>query len=554
MSFRQDWAVAAVCIGAAVGLAALVAPARSDAESGAPVGAIRRLTQDQYRQTIADIFGTDIKITGRFEPDRRREGLLAVGASAVTVTPAGAEQYDLMARGIAAQVVDPQHRDTTIPCKPRDPEKADRDCAEQFLKQAGRLLYRRPLTNEELKSQVRIADDVADQSKNFYGGVESSLSGMLVSPQFLFTLERGRRDPTHPGVSTLDGYSKAQRLSFLLWNSAPDGPLLAAAERGDLDMAEGLAKQTDRLMNSPRFERGVRAFFSDMFGFSAFENLSKDATIYPKFSPAVALDAREQTLRLLVDHLARRDADYRDLFTTRKTFMNRRLGAIYRVPVVSRSSWEPYEFAADDSRAGLLGQLSFLTLYSHPGRSSPTLRGKAIRETLLCQEVPAPPANVDFALVQDTANPQFRTARARLARHNTEPMCAGCHRLTDPLGLPLENFDSSGEYRATENQAAIDASGEHNGVKFTGAAGLGEVLKADEQATSCLVHRLYAYGVGRPLSPADDRAIAPLEQGFKADGAYRKLIRTIATSDVFYAMPPRAATQVALGSPTSRKR
>jgi len=543
----RDLAIVAAAVAALVMAAGSAAESLADGGATPSIGEARRLTDDQYRQTIADIFGADIKVSGRFEPDIRREGLLAVGSSAVAVTPLGAEQYYMMAGSIAAQVTDESHRRALFACTPGTPAGPDDRCAAQILSASGRLLYRRPLDPGDLRSQVALADAVAAKSGSFYAGIEASLSGMLVSPEFLFVIERGRPTPGEPGSLTLDGYSRAAELALLLWNSAPDDQLLAAAARGDLGKPKGLAAQADRMMASPRFERGVRAFFSDMLGFDAFQGLSKDTIIYPKFSPEVAADAKEQTLRLIVDQLVRRNQDYRGLFTTNRTFLNRRIGPIYRIPVQARGGWELHEFAPGDARSGLLTQLSFLVLYSHPGRSSPTLRGKAIREHLLCHDVPAPPPDVNFAFVQDTSNPIFRTARQRLARHRSNPMCAGCHQMMDPLGLALEDFDSSGEERQDENGAPIDVSGVYHGAVFSGAAGLGEALSKDPQVTSCLVHRLYAYGVGRALTAADEAAIAPLERRFDVDGAYRTLVRAMATSEAFYRLPaPDQTTRVAL--------
>src|SRR5690606_19721099 len=143
--------------------------------------------------------------------------------------------------------------------------------------------------------------------------------------------------------------------------------------------------------------------------------------------------------------------------------------------------WSPYVFPAEDNpkagdRAGLLTRVSFLALHSHPGRSSATLRGKAVRELILCQEVPTPPANVDFSVVQDTDNPQFKTARERVLAHQTDAACASCHRITDPIGLAMENFDGSGVFRAMENGVAIDASGVLDGLDYGDAVGLGEAV------------------------------------------------------------------------------
>ncbi len=530
---------------AALAVVALVSCSKSDepGSAGGPI-VVRRLTQEQYQTIVADIFGADIKIGGRFEPDLRKSGLLAVGAGEVSVTPSGFEQYDSMARGAAAQIVDEHHRDMLVDCTPASVKAPDEACAKSFYSKVGRLLYRRPLTTDELKAQLSIADAASTKLGNFYTGLAMGLTGMLEAPQFLFRREVAEADPDHTGQQRLNAFSKATRLSFFLWNTTPDDELLAAAENGELNTARGLAKQADRLMASPRLTAGARAFFNDMMGFDAFADLSKDTTIYPKFTNAVIADAQEQTLRTVTDHLLVAKGDYRDLFTTRKTFMTPLLGTIYRVPVETKEGWEAHEFAADDPRAGLLTQVSFLSLHSTPGRSSPTIRGKALREVLLCEKVPDPPGNVNFNLVQDTKNPNFRTARARLSAHATQATCTGCHRLIDPMGLGLEQFDSLGEYRPTENGQPIDASGELDGVKFTDAASLGRALHDNPATPSCLVNRLYAYAAGRPAGKGEADWIKYLDTSFAANG-YRlpDLMRRIVTSDAFYriAAPETAA-------------
>jgi hypothetical protein len=533
----------------AVGTIGLVSCSKSDEpqSSGGPV-VVRRLTQEQYQTIIADIFGADIKIGGRFEPDLRKSGLLAVGAGEVSVTPAGFEQYDSMARGAAAQIVDEKHRDMLIGCKPASPKAADEACAKSFYASVGRLLYRRPLSDAELTSQLAIADAAATKLGDFYKGLAMGLTGMLEAPQFLFRREVAEADPDNAGQQRLNAFSKATRISFFLWNTTPDDELLTAAEKGELNSAKGLAKQVDRLMASPRVTAGARAFFNDMMAFDAFADLSKDTTIYPKFTNAVIADAQEQTLRTITDHLLTAKGDYRDLFTTRKTFMTPLLGTIYRVPVETKEGWEAHEFAADDPRQGLLTQISFLSLHSTPGRSSPTIRGKALREVLLCQKVPDPPGNVNFNLVQDTKNPNFRTARARLGAHATQATCTGCHRLIDPMGLGLEQFDSLGEYRPTENGTPIDASGELDGVKFTDAASLGKALHDNPATPSCLVNRLYAYAAGRPAAKGEAELIKYLGTNFATSG-YKlpDLMRRIVTSDAFYRIT--APETAAIASP-----
>jgi hypothetical protein len=513
---------------------------------------VRRLMPDQYRQIITDVFGADIKLGGRFEPDVRYNGLLALGSSRVSLTGTGLEQFDVMARTIARQVVDERHRDALVGCRPADPARPDEACARQFIQRAGRLLYRRPLTAEEADRRVKAAGTAAETLGSFYDGLGLSLAGMLESPQFLFRREVAEPDPGHPGKWRLDAWSTASRLSFFLWNSAPDGALLAAAESGELQTREGLSRQVERLPASSRLENGVRAFFADMLEFDRFGTLAKDPAIYPKFTSQAALDAQEQTLRTIVDQLLVRQDDYRDLFTTRRTFLTPMLGTIYGVPVAKTTAngavdaWVPYEYPAGDPRAGLLMQVSFVALHSHPGRTSPTLRGKALREILLCQKVPDPPGNVNFTVVQDTSNPVYKTARARLSAHATDASCTGCHKVIDPMGLAMENFDSAGGYRTQENGEAIDASGVLDGIDFKDAAGLGRAVHDNPSTPSCLVDRVYAYAAGRPAAKEEADWVAYLKSRFAAEG-YRlpALLRRIAMSAAFTrvtAPEPAAAT------------
>ncbi len=524
----------------------LAACGRSAPPTGGAEPVVRLLSEAQYRATIADVFGEQIVVGGTFDPLVRTNGLLAVGASKAHITPAGLEQFDRMARSIASQVVNDDNREVLVPCRPQRVDAPDEACAAQFFAQAGRLLYRHPLSPAELKVPVTVAGAAAGRLGSFYGGLSAGLAGMLVSPSFLFVIDSTEADPAAAGRQRLDAYSKAARLSFFLWGTTPDDALLAAAQRGELHDRKGLEAQVARMLESPRLESGMRMFFNDMLAFEDLARLEKDSIIYPAFSAAVASDAREQTLRTIVDLVVTQGGDYRDLFTTRKTFISGPLGRIYRIPVARPDGgWMPYEFAADDPRGGLISQISFAALFSHPGRSSPTLRGRAIRELLLCQKVPDPPGNVDFSLFNDPNSPH-QTARQRLTAHATQPACAGCHKLTDPVGLGMENLDGAGQLRTAEADAAIDASGSLDGIEFKDVAGLGQAMRENPAVPPCVVNRLFAYATARP----PQREELPLLEYFTAefaDSKYRvpQLLRSIATSDALFAVKTPAAVSSA---------
>jgi len=493
----------------------------------------RLLTADQYTASIAQVFGEDIadSILPPIPPMARTDGLLASGAAFVGVTSDQVSQIQQTAASIAAQVVDQEHRDFLIPCTPEATEAADSSCAALFLEETGRLLFRRPLSDNRLSDLVQIADYAAQQTGDFYDGLSLALEAMLISPDFIFIADRAEADPDAPGQQRLDAYSLASRLSFLLWNAPPDDVLLEEAEAGLLHTPQGLAGAVDRMLGSARLESGVRAFFDDLMAFDEFNSLAKDPLVYPMVTGTTLEHAREQTLRTIVDHLLTRQADYRDLFTTRKTFMSMQLAAVYDTP--AGEGWVPFEFEEGGARLGLLTHVSFLAANSHSVRSSPTLRGKALRETFLCQRVPDPPPDVDFSSLEEAED--AATAKERLAVHNTNPSCAGCHLITDPMGLSLENFDGAGRFRATENGAPLDIAGELDGIFYEDIAGLAQATRNHPKLSACLINRLYAYGTGGPVSLREDRdTLAGFEARF-AENEYRlpALLRDIALSDAF---------------------
>jgi hypothetical protein len=509
---------------------------------------LRRLTEAQYRNAIADIFGNSIVVSGRFDPLERVDGMLAIGSSNATITPAALERYDSIARSVALQVVDSEHRDVLIPCQPKVLDESDAHCATTFFNAVGRLVFRRPLSQDEKALYVKLAGESAEELGSFYQGLAYSLAGMLVSPKFLFISSRAEPDPESPGQYRLDSYSKAARLSYLLWNTTPDSVLLNAAASGELHTEDGLERQYNRMMlASSRVEHGLRAFFSDMLQFEKFETLEKDPVIFPAFSTQVAIDAREQTLKTLTHLLLSKGADYREIFTTRETYMSGALGYIYRVPVKNPTGWERYDFSSDSPWAGIHSHLSVQALFSHPGKSSPTLRGKAVRELLLCQHVPDPPGDVDFSDFSSATHAVASTARERLAVHNEEPSCAGCHKLMDPIGLGLENFDGIGQFRSTDEGAPIDAAGELDGIPFHDSVSLGQALYKNAAATECVTQRMYAYAAGRS-STRQERAFVSYLEGQFADADYSlpELMRTIVLSKAFYRAAPPAMKDVAV--------
>ncbi len=523
----------------AVGALALVlAGCGSDADivSGEPgVDSVRRLSESEYRHSIADIFGEDVQVTGRFEPSVREHGLNAVGASQLTITPSGFEQYYAIAADVTKQAFEDASGKKNLPCTPANGASFEQACAEQVVAQFGRRLFRRNLEPAEIAPYVGIAQQGAEAFNDFSYGVRAALAAMMASPDFLFRIERTEMDPDNKKSLRLDGYSKATRLSHFLWNTTPDEELLAAAESGAIHTEKGLQAQVQRMLQSPKLEDGVRALFGDILHLDKFANVSKDGQLYPKFSQLVLTSAEEETLRTIVDHLLIERGDYRELFTLQETYINRTLAAVYKAPFGFSDEWEKYRFPEQENRSGILSQVGFLTLHSHPGDSSPTLRGVAVNEIFRCEETPDPPANVDFSIIQDVNNPDLNTRRKRLMAHATDPSCSGCHTRVDPLGLPLDAFDALGQIRPYDGDELIDVSLEMFGKHYEGAPGLGDALYNDPQVANCLVNHVYGYSTGRWWKVENQNVVEDMYEVF-ADNNYelRSLFESIIMHPKFF--------------------
>jgi hypothetical protein len=499
-----------------------------------------RVTGDQYERTIHYIFGSTIEmVANQGQPGFREEGLLAVGDRKLTIPSSELERYDRLARQIAEQVVaEPGRRDMLIQCRPANEDKPDAACARGFVERVGPLLFRRPLADSEVNDLVAVHNQAATQLQSFNAGMTMLLSRMLVDPEFLFRVERSNRDPNDPTVLHLDAFSRAARLSYFLWDAAPDTELIEAAASGELETDQGLSRQVERMIASPRMEDGVRTFFADMLAFDGYETLSIDTKLYPKFTNSAESESREQTLRTIVYHLLNKDGDYRDLLTTRETFLTPSLAALYGVPLPRQQElggavpWVHYKFAEHDPYVGILSHASFVSLHSHPARTSPTLRGKALREHLLCQKVPLPTGDIAFELPD---NPRFKTVRQQLNAHSSEPMCAGCHKITDPMGLSFEQFDTAGGFRTMENGEPIDATGSLAGKNFDGVAELAAIVRDDPALTSCVINRTFAFGTARNPTANDRQWLSALHREMTEHGVtWRELVRRIATHPDFY--------------------
>jgi hypothetical protein len=487
---------------------------------------LKRLTKAQYGNAVRDVFGDDVVVPTRLEPDVESAGSINIGAGKTTISPRGAELYESAAYDVAAQVVG--RLDQFAPCAPA--EAGDTACYADIAAQLGLRLWRRPLTSEEVDRVAGVGALAANRLDSWQAGAEFVVAALLQSPHFLFRNETGALEEA--SARRLDSWELASRLSFFLWNSGPDVELLEAAKNGELDTEDGLAAHAERMLADPRARRGLRALFTDLYGLHHLGEVTKAPEVYPHFSDTFGESAREETLRMLEHHVFDERGDFRDILTTKTTFVNRELAAVYNVRAPVREGFGRVDFAEDDMRAGLLGHASILSLYSHPVATSPTLRGMFVRTRLLCQMIPPPPADVDTSIPEPSGDAP--TLRARIQEHLQNPACSSCHQLTDPIGLGMENFDGVGRFRDTENGYAIDASGTFDRTDFTDMSGLAVALRDHPKLTSCFARSLYGYATGQEVRSNEQALVDALDANFSSvDYDVLELMKLVVTSSGF---------------------
>ncbi len=495
---------------------------------------VRTLLSWQYRNAIADLLGPEAAAVVTPPADTSVNGLAAIGASQLSLSTGAVSQYEQSAHAAVEKAfADPARRAAIVGCTPVG--AVDASCFESMVRSFGRRAFRRPLEPEEVAAWTSVARQAAEAYGDFHRGAAFALAGILQSPSFLYQVELGAPDPDHPGRLRLDGYELASRLSFFLTGSIPSDALLDAAEAGELDTPEGLSHHARVLLETPRARAALRAFFDELLQLQDLPSLSKSPTAYPTWSPALAKAMREETLRLLEEAAFDSYGDFRAVLDARHTFVDRELAAHYGVALSEAATgWQRIELPADQPRAGILTHGSFLSLMAHPLSTSPTHRGKFIRERLLCEPVAAAPNNVDTSLSPtDPAKPQ--TMREKISVHLSNASCANCHRLMDPIGLGFEHFDAVGRYRTTEVGKPIDASGDFDGLgRFQDARGLAALLKQDVRASKCLARSLFRQASGHVDTLGEERPMAELHQAFERSGfKMKELLVAIAASDAF---------------------
>ncbi len=390
-------------------------------------------------------------------------------------------------------------------CHPATPED-EAPCAREIVASLARRAYRRPVSDADTRPLLTSYEHGRRDGGGFEDGIRWAVEALLVSPKFLFRIER---DPVNvpPGTPyRISDLELASRLSFFLWSSIPDDELIDLAARGGLSEPTVLAAQVRRMLDDPRSHALVENFTGQWLYLRNLRIVAPDATQFPEFDDNLREAFRRET-ELFVESQLREDRSVRDLLGADYTFLNERLARHYGIPNIYGSHFRRVTYS-DDRRAGLLGHGSILTVTSYPHRTSPTVRGKWLLENLLGAPPPPPPADVP-GLPEHEGGDTPATMRERLAQHRANPVCASCHAKIDPLGFALENFDAVGRWRATDGaeDTPIDASGAlPDGATFDGPASFRDALLREPWGTefvTTVTEKLLTYALGRGLEYYD---------------------------------------------------
>ncbi len=416
---------------------------------------------------------------------------------------------------------DTPSRERIFTCRPQN-AAAEAPCAKQILSTLARRAYRRPVTDQDVAALLNFYDK-GRKERDFDLGIQTALERLLVSPQFLYRIER---DPAGavPGVAhAVTDLELASRLSFFIWSSIPDDELLDAAAAGNLKQPEVLDRQVRRMLADARSESLVTNFAAQWLYLHDVDVKQPDLFLFRDFDEGLRQSFERET-DLFLDSILRENRSVTELLTANYTFLNEPLAKHYGIPNINGSEFRRVTFPKDSPRGGLLGQGSILLLTSYSTRTSPVLRGKYVLENLLASPPPPPPPNVPSLKTEGNKSGEEISLREAMIQHRADPACANCHARMDPIGFALENFDAVGQYRDQDAGKPLDVSSKlADGTMVNGLAGVKQLVLSDPQKfVGALAGKLLMYGIGRNVQYYDQPAV-------------RKIVRDAASNNNTFA-------------------
>jgi hypothetical protein len=416
-------------------------------------------------------------------------------------------------------------------------------CARQIISRLSGQAFRRAVGERDLNALMALYREGAAEG-GFEAGVRLALEGILASPRFVFRFEEPSGNVAPGQVYALDDFELASRLSFFLWATGPDAALLRAAEQGRLATPGGREEQVRRMLADTRADVLSTRFAAQWLRLQDLDTINPDVRFYPDFDEQLKAAMRRET-DLFFRHIVREDRPVVELFTADYTFADERLARHYRIPGVTGRDFRKVTYP-DARRRGLFGHGSMLTLTSHADRTSPVLRGKWIMEVLLGTPPPPPPPDVpDLDATAEAHEGRLLTVRERLEQHRANPACTSCHRMIDPIGLALENFDVTGAWRTRDNGSPVDAaSALYDGTPLASPSDLRDALLRRRPALlRTFTENLMTYALGRRLEPADMPAVRNIvRQAEASEFRFSSFVLGIVQSPAFRMNVAEAAT------------
>lgn len=504
---------------------------------------MRRLTNGQHVQSIRDLLAIPDWSPSIALPDEGLNGevfrLPNMVAGGVTTTLLDFGRYRNVAKE-AAELAFATDADVAsrLGCSPAG---ADEPCVRTWLVATCERAWSRPVAQDDaaVADLLAIVDEGTTRLGELRLGLQWGVIALLQTPEFLYFYPNA--DPDQP--EAMDGHSRARSLALMFLDSVPDDGLLQRARAGELADPAVVEAEVDRLIAQmvadPAHRAAPRRFFAEWWSTTVVDAVGKDPTAFPDFTPTLRTAMRREVEAMIDDLVFERREDLRKTVFGDTIYVNDELAALYGVAGSFGPDIEAVELPPDSPRSGLLSTGAFLSIMSHPSTTSPAARGKFISQRLLCRDIPPPPPNVSTMIPPPEG---AETKRERFERHTSDPTCAGCHQMMDPMGLALEEFDAIGGWRETElvdydgesYELPLDLAGELDGVPFANSKQLAAAVADNPDLVPCVTRQFLRHALGRELETSEEVAIDDLEaQLMAADFDFLTLMRQVAIHDVF---------------------